>query len=157
MANQQREHGRMSLEEIRRLTTAVAREEDPSLEVVAAMPAEGAESSSEVVLARPGRAPSERLVLRVDRHGSESELRPKVRERLRAAVRANQRQRGEADADEASNRVDELAADLDDLQTIADEIENEPPAGADPSTVRRLKRALSEATAAADDIENKMK
>ena len=36
-------------------------------------------------------------------------------------------------------RTDELAADLDDLQRLADEIGEEPPAGADPETVKKLK------------------
>jgi len=52
-------------------------------------------------------------------------------------------------------RIDELAADLDDLQRIADEIGDAPPAGADPETVKKLKDALDEAVVAADDLENK--
>jgi hypothetical protein len=59
------------------------------------------------------------------------------------------------DRDEAT-RLDELAADLDDLQVVADEIQEQPPAGASPETVQRLKRALSDATAAADDIEDEI-
>ena len=54
-------------------------------------------------------------------------------------------------------RIDELAADLDDLQRIADEIREEPPAGADPETVKKLKDALDQALIAADDLENKTK
>jgi hypothetical protein len=56
----------------------------------------------------------------------------------------------------APTRVDELASDLDDLQTVADEIQEQPPAGVQPETVQRLKRALSDATAAADDIEDEI-
>jgi hypothetical protein len=52
-------------------------------------------------------------------------------------------------------RIDELAAALDDLQRIADEIQEEPPAGADPETVKKLKDALDQAVIAADDLENK--
>ncbi|HEY7171124.1 MAG TPA: hypothetical protein VH417_09785 [Vicinamibacterales bacterium] len=59
--------------------------------------------------------------------------------------------------DDPAVRVDELAADLDDLHTIADEIQDRPPAGANPDTVQRLKRALSDATSAADDIEDEIK
>lgn len=51
-------------------------------------------------------------------------------------------------------RIDELASNLDDVQTIADEIEEQPPAGADPKTVKKLKDALDEAAVAADDLEN---
>jgi Fe-S-cluster formation regulator IscX/YfhJ len=58
--------------------------------------------------------------------------------------------------DEA-DRIDQLAADLDDLQTIADEITEEPPEGVDPKTVKKLKNALDKAVVAADDLENKTK
>jgi hypothetical protein len=157
MSNEQKEHDRLSLDEVRRLTAAIAREEDPSLEVVAATNAEGAEHSSEVVLERGGGATSQRVVVRVDRYGSESELRPIVRERLRAAARSAARENQDAAADDPATRVDELAADLDDLQTIADEIQEQPPSGVKSETVQRLKRALSEATTAADDVEDEIK
>jgi len=52
------------------------------------------------------------------------------------------------------DRIDQLAAGLDDLQTIADEIREELPAGADPQTVKKLKDALDKAVVAADDLEN---
>jgi hypothetical protein len=55
------------------------------------------------------------------------------------------------------NRIDEIASDLDDLQRTADEIADEPPAGVDPDTVQDLKKALAEATAAADDLEDQAK
>jgi hypothetical protein len=51
-------------------------------------------------------------------------------------------------------RIDEVAAGLDDLQRIVDEIREDPPAGADPQTVKKLKDALDEAVVAADDLEN---
>jgi hypothetical protein len=156
MSDEQRNHDRLSLDEIRRLTAVIAQEEDPSLEVVAATTAEG-EHSSEVVLARKNAPGAEPVVVRVDRFGSESELRPIVRERLRAAARSTGQQTGTtADAD-ATNRIDELSTDLDDLRVVADEIQEQPPAGVTPGTVERLKRALSEATDAADDIENEIK
>jgi hypothetical protein len=157
MPNKPEERARLSLDEIRRLTAAIAQEENPSLAVVAATTAEGAEDSSEVILARTDAPPSARVVVRVERHGSESDLRRIVRERLRAATRVHPEQGTAADTDDRTNRVDELAADLDDLRTIADQIQEQPPAGVKPETVQRLKRALSQATTAADDIENEIK
>jgi hypothetical protein len=44
----------------------------------------------------------------------------------------------------------------DDLRTTADEIQENPPSGVNGETVQRLKRALSEATDAADDIEEEI-
>jgi hypothetical protein len=157
MSNEQREHNRLTLDEVRRLTAAIVREEDPSLEVVAATTAEGAEDSSEVVLTRADRAASRPVVVRVDRYGTEAELRSLVRERLRAAARTNDEQDATSDTDDRTSRVDELAADLDDLRTVADEIQEQPPAGVKTKTVQRLQRALSDATTAADDIEEEIK
>jgi len=157
MPNKKEEQDRLSLDEIRRLTAAIAHEEDPSLAVVAATNAEGAENSSEVVLERSDTPASPRIVVRVDRHGSESDLRPVIRERLRAATRSNQEPATSADAAGSTARVDELASDLDDLRTIADEIQEQSPPGVKPATVQRLKRALSDASTAADDIENEIK
>jgi hypothetical protein len=48
------------------------------------------------------------------------------------------------------------SADLDDLRVAADEIQEHPPAGVNQETVKRLKRALSDATDAADDMEEEM-
>ena len=56
-------------------------------------------------------------------------------------------------ASEKMNRIDHLADDLNDLRTAVDEILEEPPAGVNPHTVQRLKRALDDAIAAADDLE----
>jgi len=157
MRNEPKPHDRWSLDEIRRLTASIAKDEDPSLQVVAATTAEGADNSSEVVLERQDTPSSERVVVRVDRYGSESELRPVVRERLRAAVRARANEKPTPDVGDAQTRVDELAADLDDLRTMADEVQEDPPAGVNGESVRRLKRALSDATDAADDIEDEIR
>jgi len=154
MSNDQKDRGRLSLDEVRNITEAIAREEDPSLKVVGATTAVGAEDSSEVLLVRTNGAQSRPLVVRVDRCGSESELRPAIRDRLRAAVRANDQQNSVVAAIEATNRVDELAADLSDLQVLADEIDDQPPPGVRRETVERLKHALSDATDAADDVED---
>jgi hypothetical protein len=157
MTNEQNERDRLSLDEVKRLTATIAQEEGSSLEVVGATTAEGAENSSEVFLARTDTAASGPVVVRVDRYGSESELRPIIQERLRAATHSNEQQNGTADAAGTTKRVDELADDLDDLRTVADEIQEQPPAGVSTESVERLKRALSDATDAADDIEDEMK
>jgi hypothetical protein len=83
-AIRQRESGaRLTLEEIRQLTAAVAQEEDPSLEVVAAV-GRGGQETSEVVLAHwDGALEAFLAVVRVDRYASESELRLLVRQHLR--------------------------------------------------------------------------
>jgi len=67
---------------------------------VAATTAEGAEDSSEVVLTRADRAASRPVVVRVDRYGTEAELRSLVRERLRAAARTNDEQDASAFPDD---------------------------------------------------------
>jgi hypothetical protein len=58
---------------------------------------------------------------------------------------------------EKMDRIDQLAEDLGDLRRAADEILEEPPAGVDLNTVQRLKRALDDAVAAADDLEEQSK
>jgi len=83
--NRQQERGaRLTLEEIRQLIAAVAKEEDPSLEVVAAV-GRGGQATSEVVLAHGDSARESCLsVVSVDRYASESEVRQLLRDRLRA-------------------------------------------------------------------------
>jgi len=81
---------RLTLEEIRLLTTAVAHEEDPALEVVAAV-GRGGQDTTEVILAHGDRAGESFLtVVSVDRYASESELRQLLHERLRTQRRHRQ-------------------------------------------------------------------
>jgi hypothetical protein len=89
---------RMTLADVRRLSAAIAFEEDPSLEVIAATSAEGAVDSSEVIVIRRDRDCDPcRVVVRVDRRTDESHLRQALRERLRAYLRDDQSHAATAD------------------------------------------------------------
>jgi hypothetical protein len=74
----------LSLNDLQRIATDVAREEDPSLEVVAAANAEGAADYSEVILTvhRPDANPSP-VIIGVTRSATEPEVRRLLRGRLR--------------------------------------------------------------------------
>jgi hypothetical protein len=52
------------------------------------------------------------------------------------------------------DKIDEVADGLDDLITTTDELEDDPPAGTDAGTIDTLKKALEQASDAADDLEN---
>ena len=51
-------------------------------------------------------------------------------------------------------KVDEVADVIDDIKTTVEEIEDDPPAGVNPKTVRKLKDALEDASGIADDLED---
>jgi len=74
----------LSLTAVRQIAVDVARQEDPSLEVVAATAGEGDSSSyAEVVLMLRGcRTEPCRMLIGVDRNAPEGECRALVRERL---------------------------------------------------------------------------
>jgi hypothetical protein len=57
---------------------------------------------------------------------------------------------------EESEAWDAIADGLDDLARIIDEQEDRLPAGVKRSTIRRLRKALEDARAAADDVEEEM-
>lgn len=54
--------------------------------------------------------------------------------------------------DEQRDSIDEIASDVDELKTLAEELDDAP--GVRHHTVDKLKRALDDASDAADDLEN---
>jgi len=52
------------------------------------------------------------------------------------------------------DRIDEVANELDELKTTVDELAEDPPDHVKTRTIDTLKRALDEASEAADDLEN---
>ena len=54
----------------------------------------------------------------------------------------------------APDKIDELANDLDDLITTADELKEYPPDAVQPVTVDTLRHALEDAREAADELED---
>ncbi len=58
------------------------------------------------------------------------------------------------DGSDRTDRVDELANDLDEIQTTVDELKEDPPHGAKPETIDALHDALEKAREAADDLED---
>jgi len=53
-----------------------------------------------------------------------------------------------------SEKVDEVANDLDELNTAVEELRDSPPADVDPGTIDELKQALESATDVADKLED---
>src|SRR5688572_25598309 len=51
-----------------------------------------------------------------------------------------------------SDRIDELANDLDELKTTAEELEDDPPAKVERKTIEALQQALEHASDAADEL-----
>lgn len=79
----------LSLPDIKRIATGIARDEDPALEVVAAMRAEGASNYAEVVLTRDDGARGPRQwVIGVARTASESDVRGALRDQFRDRLRS---------------------------------------------------------------------
>ena len=73
----------LTLTDVHRIVADVAREKDPPLEVVAAIPADGGSMYTEVVLTVPGcQVEPCRLIVGVSRNMSEPECRRAVKERL---------------------------------------------------------------------------
>ena len=54
-----------------------------------------------------------------------------------------------------SDKMDELANDLDDIKTTVDELEEDPPAGVEKTGVHTLRRTLEKAGDLADDLSSK--
>jgi hypothetical protein len=54
---------------------------------------------------------------------------------------------------DASDKIDEVANDLDELKTTVEELENDPPSDVEPQSLQKLERALDDASAAADELE----
>ena len=73
----------LSLIDIKRLATEIAKDEDPSVQVVAALNAEGAAQFAELVLTRGNHERRQQLVIGVTRELSESEARSVLRARFR--------------------------------------------------------------------------
>ena len=74
---------RLTLSEVRRIATDVARQQDPFLEVIAATPSEGKSAYTEVLFAMRGsRSEPYRLIIGVTRDTSEFECRLAVQQRL---------------------------------------------------------------------------
>ena len=73
----------LTLTEVRRIAADVARQQDSSLEVVAATPSEGESAYTEVLLNMRGSGSEPgRLIIGVSRDASEPECRRAVEERL---------------------------------------------------------------------------
>lgn len=58
-------------------------------------------------------------------------------------------------ASENDEKLNELTSSLEDLTTTAEELEIDPPADVDPASLNRVKDALEDAVAAADDLEDR--
>jgi hypothetical protein len=78
----------LSLIDIQRVAVEIAREEDPTLEVLAARNGEGAADYTEVLVTLHGRTsdPSQ-IVIGIARNAEESEIRSLLRNRLREHLR----------------------------------------------------------------------
>ena len=73
------------LNEVRRIATEIARQENPALEVISATSSDGGSGYAEVMLIVRGcRAEPCRVMIGVNRNASEAELRQAVVDRLRA-------------------------------------------------------------------------
>jgi hypothetical protein len=74
----------LDLTAIRQLATDIARDEDPTLMVLAATNAEGATDYTEVIMARDrGVADLDRIVIGLSRNDGENDIRERLRDRLR--------------------------------------------------------------------------
>jgi hypothetical protein len=81
----------ITLKELRRIATDVARQENPALEVISATSTEGDSGYTEVMLTVRGcRAEPCRVMIGVIRDASEAELRRAVADRLRAHAAEHQ-------------------------------------------------------------------
>lgn len=73
----------LTLTEVRRIAADVARQQDPSLEVVAATPSEGKSAYAEVLFTMGGSGSDPyRLIIGITRDASEPECRRAVGQRL---------------------------------------------------------------------------
>ena len=57
----------------------------------------------------------------------------------------------QADSDD---RINEVASDIQDLNTTVEELQNDPPSDIDPDSLDRLKNALDDAVDATDELED---
>ena len=81
----------LTLKDVRRVASEVARQENPSLEVISATSSGGESGYAEVMLTFQGcRAEPCRVMIGVSRNASEAELRRAVAERLRAHAAEHQ-------------------------------------------------------------------
>jgi methyl-accepting chemotaxis protein len=55
---------------------------------------------------------------------------------------------------EQSDKLDEVAAGLDDLKTTVEELAEDPPQGTDSKTIEKLNRRIEKARDTADDLED---
>jgi len=53
-----------------------------------------------------------------------------------------------------SEKLDDVASGLDDLQTTVEELQEDPPSGADRADLNRLKEKIEKARDVADDLED---
>ena len=64
------------------------------------------------------------------------------------------RQRCATVSEKPSERIDDLDDNLDEMHTTVEELEDDPPKGVEPHTLKKLKDALETAREAADDVED---
>lgn len=79
---------RLELDDIKRLATEVARDENPALDVVGVITGGGASGYTEILITVRGCAPEDCLIsVGVDRHATEAVVRASLAEKIRAHLR----------------------------------------------------------------------